>query len=131
MVRHPSNEIDENGNTLLTEENDYIKNSIELYQLRFDNNFYVNFDVAGVINGQEIASMILIAFVVVENAFEHGQLNDARHPITSKLMCVSNFLLFVVKTINSRIPKTLPVVLVFTISKNVCYLLTQINIRCL
>lgn len=95
MMRHTLNKIDEKGYTSLTKEINYIENFIEIHRLRFDEDFYVNFEVEGVINGRKIVPMVLITFV--ENAFKHGQLNDSRYPITIKLIVRKNSLSFVVK----------------------------------
>lgn len=59
---------------------DYLQNYIEIYRLRFEDQFFVNFKVSGNVEDQKIASLILIPFV--ENAFKHGVLNNEQSPIT-------------------------------------------------
>ena len=62
---------------------DYIQNYIEIYRLRFEERFFVNFSISGKVEAQKIASLILIPFV--ENAFKHGVLDHAQKPITIKI----------------------------------------------
>lgn len=58
---------------------EYLQNYIEIYRLRFEDNFFVNFTLNGDIGTKKVASLLLIPFV--ENAFKHGVLDDANHPI--------------------------------------------------
>ena len=95
MMRYALNETDVKGYTSLTKEIDYIENFIEIYRLRFNSDFYVNFEIEGVVSGRKIVPMLLITFV--ENAFKHGRLNDSRCPITIRLAVHKNYLTFVVK----------------------------------
>lgn len=62
---------------------DYIQNYIEIYKLRFEDHFFVNFSITGKVEAQKIASLILIPFV--ENAFKHGVLDHAQRPIDIKI----------------------------------------------
>jgi hypothetical protein len=59
---------------------DYLHNYIEIYKLRFQESFFVDFKVEGVFAGKRVASLMLIPFV--ENAFKHGVVDDAGKPVT-------------------------------------------------
>ena len=72
-----NNSID--GMLVLQQEIDYLQNYIEIYRMRFEHDFFVDFKVSGDMTGKKIASLILIPFV--ENAFKHGVSNDERMPI--------------------------------------------------
>lgn len=78
----------------LQKEVDYIANYIDIYELRFGENFHVNFHTEGVIGGQRIASLILIPFV--ENAFKHGVVDDASRPVKIILKVTGNRMEFTV-----------------------------------
>lgn len=58
---------------------DYLHNYIEIYKLRFQKSFFVEFSVEGEFAGKRVASLILIPFV--ENAFKHGTMDDAEKPV--------------------------------------------------
>lgn len=58
---------------------DYLHNYIEIYKLRFEESFFVDFSISGAFKGKKIASLILIPFV--ENAFKHGVVDDVSRPI--------------------------------------------------
>ncbi|HVW95420.1 MAG TPA: sensor histidine kinase [Mucilaginibacter sp.] len=79
LMRYMLNESD-NGMLGLQNEIDYISNFIELYRLRFDEQFHVDYLVRGNFQGKKIASLILIPFI--ENAFKHGVYNDPGCPIS-------------------------------------------------
>jgi two-component system, LytTR family, sensor kinase len=55
---------------LLEKEVEYLKSFIELQQLRFKKNDFVEFNISGNLEGHTIAPMLFISFV--ENAFKHG-----------------------------------------------------------
>ncbi|RZK68371.1 MAG: hypothetical protein EOO85_24510, partial [Pedobacter sp.] len=78
----------------LQDEVDYIKNFISIYQMRFENSFFVNFDQRGNIDGKMVASLLLVPFV--ENAFKHGVVNDPERPITIYLSEAGNEISFMV-----------------------------------
>ena len=63
----------------LTQEINYLNSYIALEKLRYEGEVHVNFTVDGLVNGQRIAPLLLISFV--ENAFKHGNVADAQHPI--------------------------------------------------
>ena len=55
---------------LLQQEVDYVRNYLDLEQLRHGEHADIRFDIDGEIDGQRIAPMLFITFV--ENAFKHG-----------------------------------------------------------
>ena len=71
------------GTVDLQKEVDYIENYISIYQLRFEEGFYVDFKAEGNIPGKRVAALMLIPFV--ENAFKHGVVNDPQRPIRVNL----------------------------------------------
>jgi sensor histidine kinase YesM len=95
MMRYSLNKTDENGLTLIEKEIEYIENFIEIHRLRFENDFFLNFDVDGVIGNKKIVPLLLITFV--ENAIKHGKLNDSQKPIDIHLLILKNELVFSVK----------------------------------
>ncbi len=72
----------------------YIENYISIYQLRFEDEFFVDFTSTGDIAGKRVAALVLVPFV--ENAFKHGIVDDANHPIKINLAVTGNRLSFVV-----------------------------------
>ncbi|NOT91457.1 sensor histidine kinase [Ferruginibacter sp.] len=68
----------------LKDEIEHVRNVIKINQLRFSNNLHVNFEVNGVVNDMEIIPFVLIT--IVENAFKHGDLQNADQPIDIKLI---------------------------------------------
>lgn len=91
------------GTVNLQKEVDYIENYISIYQLRFEQGFYVNFNTEGNITGQRVAPLLLIPFV--ENAFKHGEVNDPARPIRIKLKVTGNRLDFSVSNKINRSQK--------------------------
>ena len=79
---------------------DYLENYIEIYRLRFEKSFFVNFKTTGDFNGKKIASLILIP--LVENAFKHGVVNDANIPIKIHISTTGQQLTMVVNNKISR-----------------------------
>lgn len=79
------------GKVSLDKEVDYLESYIELFRMRFEPNFYVEFVTEGV-DGQKIAALMLIPFV--ENAFKHGVVNDESRPVRIKLKVQNNRLSF-------------------------------------
>lgn len=67
------------GKVSLLKEVDYLESYVELFRMRFDPLFYVNFEVEGLNDQQRVAPLLLIPFL--ENAFKHGVLNDPDHPV--------------------------------------------------
>ncbi|MDU0369843.1 sensor histidine kinase [Hymenobacter endophyticus] len=58
------------GTASLQHEVDYLRNYLALHRLRFEDQFFVEMDVQGAIEGQRVAALLLIPFV--ENALKHG-----------------------------------------------------------
>lgn len=91
LMRHMITE--DAGNLVpLNQEIDYLENYIELYRMRFEDRFFVNFEIKGDFSDTKVASLILIAFV--ENAFKHGVTDDASKPIKIYLEVSTNLLRF-------------------------------------
>lgn len=90
MMRYSLNKTNEDGLTPLEKEILYIENFIEIHRLRFDTDFYLDFEVEGVIGNKKIVPLILITFI--ENAIKHGILNDSKHPILVRIVLKKNLL---------------------------------------
>ncbi|QNK64615.1 histidine kinase [Pedobacter sp. PAMC26386] len=89
------------GKVSLVKEVEYLQSYIELFRMRFEPNFYVEFERIGVNEQQRIASLLLIPFI--ENAFKHGVLNKQEQPVHILLQVVGKDLKFVVNnTINNH-----------------------------
>ena len=71
------------GKAPLKDEVEHLHNVIKISQLRYNNQLFVNFDVEGSPDGALIVPFVLIT--LVENAFMHGDLKDASHPIDIRL----------------------------------------------
>lgn len=78
----------------LEQEIEYLENYIEIYRLRFEDDFFVDFKTTGDFTGKKIASLILIPFV--ENAFKHGVTDDSRRPVKIKISITAGQLHMVV-----------------------------------
>lgn len=76
----------------LAKEVEYVKNYIALFRMRFEPNFYLDFNIDGLSENQEIASLMLIPFV--ENAFKHGVVNDKNSPVRINLKASAKMLVF-------------------------------------
>ncbi len=63
----------------LSKELQYLQNYIDLQKIRFGNKAYIDFKVEGKVLNQQIAPLLLIAFI--ENAFKHGVANNPLTPI--------------------------------------------------
>ena len=63
----------------LEKELQYLQSYIDLQKIRFGNKAYIDFKVQGNIGNQQIAPLLLIAFI--ENAFKHGVANNPLTPI--------------------------------------------------
>lgn len=84
----------------LQKEVDYIENYISIYQLRFEDTFFVDFKQEGDIAGKRVAALLLVPFV--ENAFKHGVVNDPDRPIRIRLKVVGDRVMFTVSNQISR-----------------------------
>ncbi|MGI4749852.1 MAG: sensor histidine kinase [Janthinobacterium lividum] len=95
MMRYMLTESASAGGTVdLQKEVDYIENYISIYQLRFEEGFYVDFKAEKNLTGKRVAALMLIPFV--ENAFKHGVVNDPARPIRINLKLTGNRLDFTV-----------------------------------
>ncbi|UOR05119.1 histidine kinase [Hymenobacter aerilatus] len=82
------------GRVDLHKEIEYLDNYLAIYQLRFEDRFFVQFRQTGAaVMGQRVASLLLIPFV--ENALKHGVVNRADQPVEISLhLPAPNQLLF-------------------------------------
>ncbi|MBT9393472.1 sensor histidine kinase [Hymenobacter sp. NST-14] len=85
------------GQVPLTEEIDYLHNYLDLYRLRFADQFHVQFQLTGDPAGHRIAPLLLIPFV--ENALKHGTLDDPAHPVRIHLTLSAGHLDFEVRNL--------------------------------
>lgn len=76
----------------LSKEVDYLKSYVELQKLRFRDGAYVNFNIEGDIDDQQVVPLMLISFV--ENAFKHGVATDSNDPIKINLIANQKILHF-------------------------------------
>ncbi|HEX8658498.1 MAG TPA: sensor histidine kinase [Hymenobacter sp.] len=67
------------GQVDLEKEIEYLRNYLDLYLLRFPNQFFVDFTVTGEPAGRRVAPLVLIP--LVENAIKHGLLDDPEKPV--------------------------------------------------
>lgn len=81
------------GLVRLDKEVDYLESYIELFKMRFEPKFFVDFKTDG-ISDQKVAALVLIPFV--ENAFKHGVINDEAQPVRITLTVQNKRLSFVV-----------------------------------
>ena len=54
----------------IQKELDFIQNYVALQRIRYNENYKINFNIIGNVNGQMVAPLLLIDFI--ENAFKHG-----------------------------------------------------------
>ncbi|MBD2713990.1 histidine kinase [Microvirga sp. STR05] len=71
------------GKVELRREVEYLENFLALHRLRFEDSFFVTFETPAGLNGQRVASLLLIPFV--ENALKHGVVNRAEQPVAIRL----------------------------------------------
>ncbi len=81
----------------------YLENYIELQRLRFKDQAYVDLHISGDYSEQSIAPLILISFI--ENAFKHGVVSDASHPIEIKIELSNRDLFFSIRNKKSLFNK--------------------------
>jgi hypothetical protein len=72
---------------LLSKELDYLQSLIELQRIGSKDTLHLDYALHGPLHGQVIAPMLLVNFV--ENAFKHGLLLDAQHPVRLHLSLTS------------------------------------------
>ncbi len=80
------------GKVALQKEVEYLHNYIDIFRLRFEQHFFVDFTIEGSLNGQRVASLVLIQFV--ENALKHGVVNDPEAPVRISLQLGGSQLCF-------------------------------------
>ncbi len=95
MMRYSLNKTEEKGLVLIEKEIEYIENFIEIHRLRFNKDFYLNFEIEGIIGNKKIVPLLLITFV--ENAIKHGVLNETKNPILVKISIENDTLNLFVK----------------------------------
>ncbi len=93
MMRYMLHESPD-GQVELQKELDYLRSFIDIFRLRFEDRFFVNFTVEGEVGGQRVASLLLIP--LVENAFKHGIADDPAAPILIDLQVAGPQLTFTV-----------------------------------
>ncbi|WP_377127789.1 sensor histidine kinase [Mucilaginibacter antarcticus] len=76
IMRFSLEEVDIKGKTTLKKEIAQIQNFIELNQLRFDYELYIDFKVAGNVESAQIIPLILLT--LTENIFKHGYLKEKK-----------------------------------------------------
>ncbi|MEJ8801859.1 sensor histidine kinase [Pontibacter sp. H249] len=96
LMRYMLNES-KDGKVELQKEVDYLHNYLAIYRLRFEDNFFVNFDIKGHVNGQRVATLVLIPFV--ENALKHGVVDDPEAPVQINLHLQNQDLYFEVSNL--------------------------------
>ncbi len=80
---------------LLEKEIAYLKSYIDLQKLRYFGKTFIDFNIKGALNHQQIAPLLLISFV--ENAFKHGDVFDEKQPLSMTLEVSEKQLIFDVK----------------------------------
>jgi hypothetical protein len=99
LLRYMLKESDEKF-TDLQNEIDYLKNVIELHEIGQKGEAYIDFEIEGNVNRQQIAPLILINFV--ENAFKHGVIDNPIHSVKIKLIVNGNHLIFTVSNLKNQ-----------------------------
>jgi len=99
LLRYMLKESDENF-TDLEKEITYLRNVIDLHRIGQKGEAYINFDIEGNVDRQQIAPLILINFV--ENAFKHGIADDIKNPIQIKLKISSSGINFRVSNLKNN-----------------------------
>jgi two-component system LytT family sensor kinase len=92
MLRYSLDEVEEEGKVALEKEVAHLKNFIDIHQFRFNHKLQVIFETTGNISRHQIMPLLLITFV--ENAFKHGKLQDAAHPVQIKLCTTDKEIMF-------------------------------------
>ncbi|MEJ5994585.1 histidine kinase [Pedobacter sp. Du54] len=99
LLRYMLKESDDHF-TDLQKEIEYLRNVIELHKIGQKGSAYVNFEIEGIVENQQIAPLILINFV--ENAFKHGIDDDFSNPILIKLVLNPLHLIFSVSNLKNH-----------------------------
>lgn len=74
---------DDRSRVGLDEEINYLKQFIDLHQLRNPNTLFIDFSVKGPTDQQKIPPFLLNG--LIENAFKHGKMNEADHPLIIRI----------------------------------------------
>lgn len=93
MLRYVTYE-NEGNYVVISDEIEFLKNYIDLFKRRFDNNVFVKFDYPIANIQSKIPSLLLIHFV--ENAFKHGTLDTIEAPVIINLAIKDNHMHFTV-----------------------------------
>ncbi|RZL36836.1 MAG: hypothetical protein EOP00_29130 [Pedobacter sp.] len=99
LLRYMLKESDEKF-TNLQKEIDYLKNVIDLHRIGQKGEAYINFEIEGKVDQQQIAPLILINFV--ENAFKHGVVDQHSNPIQIKLTTDRSHINFSVSNLKNK-----------------------------
>ncbi|WP_348620959.1 sensor histidine kinase [Pedobacter lusitanus] len=86
-----SNDVDSRGTVLVEDEIIQVRNLIKIYKLRFNDTFFIEFDVSGELEGRRIIPLIIIT--IVENAFKYGEFKEADAPMQIKITFGDDFMI--------------------------------------
>jgi hypothetical protein len=96
MMRYSLESIDsEDGKVMLEKEIQYLKELIEIHQIRFSNELNIVYEESGQLNGQLIPALSLV--IAVENAFKYGDLKDKENPLFIKMQIQNESIYFYCK----------------------------------
>jgi hypothetical protein len=96
MMRYSLESIDsEDGKVMLEKEIQYLKELIEIHQIRFSNELNIVYEESGQLNGRLIPALSLIR--AVENAFKFGVLKDNENPLLIKMQTQKESIYFYCK----------------------------------
>lgn len=98
VMRYSLKKPEVGSKVFLEDEVQYLKNYIEINQLRFDNALQLQFTVTGNLQYRLVIPLLLITFV--ENCFKYGELFDKEHPVKIDLEVTDSHLAF--KTHNKK-----------------------------
>jgi sensor histidine kinase YesM len=105
IMRSAIRKPDQDGLIPLEEEINNIEQLISIYELRYNNNVYISFTQKGDSSGLRILPHILNT--LVENAFKHGELHTAEHPLTITLNITEGNIFFRINNKKRTGPKEL------------------------
>lgn len=94
LLRYSTEKKDEKG-AKLSEEMRHLENYLDLYRKRFGTRCFVDYQVDGTIENQQIEPLIFQPFI--ENAFKHGVYTDEKTPVVINFKIDKNRLAFVCK----------------------------------
>ncbi|MES2113106.1 MAG: histidine kinase [Bacteroidota bacterium] len=78
----------------------YLENVVELQRISTKGAACINFSIEGYVGAQQIATLLLIAFV--ENAFKHGLLSEPENPVDIHLFATDAAIKFSVRNKKNR-----------------------------